>query len=232
MPTLVIDTAARYCSACLFDPQADRVLASDEHDIGRGHAERLMAVIGAVMARADIDFAALDGIAVTIGPGSFTGIRVGVAAARGYALALDVPATGVTTLEALAMQAVAEIAPDAPFGTVIQGGRGQLFIQHFGPDGAARDEPAAIAETEAAGRIDAGTALLVGNGAGPAAASIAASGRAAPCAAIDRPVGTIEAVARAGMRFSHRPVPLYLREADAKPQSGFALPRATTEPVR
>lgn len=221
MAILVLDTAARFCAACVYDPVGDAVVSVRQDDIGRGHAEHLMGTVEAVMAQAGLGFEQLCGIAVTIGPGSFTGIRVGVAAARGFALARNLPVTGVTTLESLAVQALDEVAPTVPFATVIAGGRGQLFMQHFSAEGAASDVPQAVAEDEIAQALRADVGLLVGN------AALTASERLSDPlpTAIDRPVGDILAVARSAQRFAHPPSPLYLRGADAKPQSGFALPR-------
>jgi len=217
MSVLVIDTAARFCSACLYDASADTILAAREEEIGRGHAERLMGVVTDVMGEAGAAFGDLTGLTVTIGPGSFTGIRVGVAAARGIAVARDLPVTGVTTLESLAVQAVQQTDVDGPFAVLIAGGRGQVFLQHFSAGGDALDEARAVPEDAAGAFLRPDCVLLVGNAA-------EAQDRALP-AAIDRPVGTIGAVARAGRLFSHTPSPLYLRGADAKPQAGFALPR-------
>src|SRR5690606_31255363 len=107
MIVLAIDTAASLCAACLWDSSAGErgrcVL-----DIGKGHAEHLIGVIDKALKQADLAYAQVDAIAVSVGPGSFTGVRVGVSTARGLALALSVPPIGVTTLEALAAQARAE----------------------------------------------------------------------------------------------------------------------------
>ncbi len=74
-------------------------------DIGKGHAEHLMAVVEAAMKQAGVEYSDLGAVAVSVGPGSFTGVRVGVSAARGFAMALKIPAIGVTTLEAIAAEA-------------------------------------------------------------------------------------------------------------------------------
>ena len=105
MKLLAIDTAAGPCAACVFDTGSGEVIGREVRDIGKGHAEQLMSVIDAAMRQASIGFAELGAVAVSVGPGSFTGVRVGVAAARGLALALKVPAIGVTTLEAIAADA-------------------------------------------------------------------------------------------------------------------------------
>ena len=102
MILLAIDTASTLCAACIHDSAAGRELGRAVLDLGKGHAEHLMGVVHDAMAQAGVDFSALERIAVAVGPGSFTGIRVGVSAARGFAMALKIPAVGVTTLEAIA----------------------------------------------------------------------------------------------------------------------------------
>lgn len=216
MATLVIDTAARFCAACIHDPAGDRIIAAVEEEIGRGHAERLMDVVAAVMDRAGAGFDRLDAIAVSIGPGSFTGVRAGVAAARGFALARGVPVFGATTLESLAEQARRDHRPDGPFAVAILGGRGQVFHQNFKADGAPLGASSAIAESALAEHVLPDGRLIVGD-----AGRLAGGHRAV----IDRPVGDIASVARAAAGFRHAPTPLYLRGADAKMQTGFALPR-------
>src|SRR5690606_16493325 len=89
MIVLAIDTAGVDCSAALYDGETGRMLAAVTDMIGKGHAERLMSLIDEALAQASLELTDVDRIAVVIGPGSFTGIRVGVAAARGLALALD-----------------------------------------------------------------------------------------------------------------------------------------------
>ena len=108
---LAIDTASTLCAACVWNTDAGRELGRCVEDIGKGHAERLMGVIDIALAQAGITYADITAIAVSVGPGSFTGIRVGVSAARGLALALNVPAHGVTTLSAIAETARQEF-PD------------------------------------------------------------------------------------------------------------------------
>src|SRR6478609_5780043 len=98
MRILAIDTALEACSAAVLDTEAGRTIAGESIDMARGHAEALMPLIARVMSDAQIDFSELGRIAVTVGPGSFTGMRVGIAAARGLALAAGRPAVGLSTL--------------------------------------------------------------------------------------------------------------------------------------
>lgn len=227
MATLAIDTATCFCAAAIYDADADHITSRVEEDIGRGHAERLMDVIAHVMDRGGVGFDRLEAIAVTIGPGSFTGIRVGVAAARGFGFALDVPVMGTTTLESLAVQAFVENPSADEVLAVVTGGRGELFCQRFGPNATPNAEPFAVNEAEVSASMASGVDLIVGN----AAQLIAGRLDGPPPIALDRPVGDILAVARAAHRFRRGPAPLYLRSADAKPQTGFALPRKPLEPA-
>ena len=116
MTLLVIDTAANLCTAALFEPDGSRMLGTESRDIGRGHAEQIMHVIDGVFAQAGTGKSAPDQIAVSVGPGSFTGIRVGVATARALALAWNVKAIGVTTLQAIACDHVAVNQPGEALG--------------------------------------------------------------------------------------------------------------------
>src|SRR5262245_47003199 len=102
MRLLAIDTALDACAACVFDTEGGRTLASESLAMARGHAEAVMPLIARLMDKADVGFSDLDRVVVTVGPGSFTGLRVGISAARGIALASGKPAVGVSTLAAYA----------------------------------------------------------------------------------------------------------------------------------
>lgn len=204
MRLLAIDTAADLCAACVLDAQGGEQ-GRAVLDLGKGHAERLMAVIGEALARAGLAYADLDAVAVSVGPGSFTGVRVGVAAARGLALALKIPAVGVTTLEALAREAA---RPGLPVIAKIEAGRGQAYVAAFSAAGELTFGPAALALAAADELIrDRRDTVL-------------AAGKTADIATYAR-LGAEKLAAGA----PERPKPLYLRDADAKPQDGFALPR-------
>src|SRR5690606_28081274 len=105
MKILAIDTVAELCAACVFDAETVGELGRAVLEVGKGHAEHIMAVVEEALKAASLEYAGLGALAVSVGPGSFTGVRVGVAAARGFALALKIPAIGVTALEALAAEA-------------------------------------------------------------------------------------------------------------------------------
>jgi tRNA threonylcarbamoyladenosine biosynthesis protein TsaB len=215
---LVIDTAFERCSAAVYDGRTDRLLAVAEPEIGKGHAERLMAVIDGVLGEAGLAYGDLDRIGVTVGPGSFTGIRVGVAAARGLALALDVPAVGVDTLAALA-------APEHGKGRAIlatlDAKRGEIYAALYGVGGEALVDPRALAPADLPAmleNLEAGTSIaLVGT-----AALIALAALPGHDAHILGSVSRIDmrALALLASRAADAPPrPLYLRGADAKPPS-------------
>jgi len=100
MRILAIDTALEACAAAVLDSDRGGITASETIAMTRGHAEAVMPLIARVMDLADIEFADLDRISVTTGPGTFTGQRVGLAFARALGLALKRPVIGVTTLDA------------------------------------------------------------------------------------------------------------------------------------
>lgn len=125
---LAIDSAASSCSAAVWADGAVRAHAFAA--MAHGHAEALVPMVQRVMAEAGIAFAALDVIAVTRGPGSFTGLRVGLATARGLALAAGVPCLGLTTTEVLAEGARAAGA-EGRILAVLDTRRADVYAQAF-----------------------------------------------------------------------------------------------------
>lgn len=123
MRRLVIETATSACSVALIDGRA--VIASDAAVVGRGHAERLMPMIAALP-----DGGRADAIWIDCGPGSFTGIRVGIAAARGLGFGWGVPVTGYSSLALIAARWFADHDGDA-VTVVIEGGHGEVFKQSY-----------------------------------------------------------------------------------------------------
>jgi tRNA threonylcarbamoyl adenosine modification protein YeaZ len=226
MILLAIDTAASLCAASIHDSKAGAELGREVLDIGKGHAERLIGVIESALGRAGLAYADLDRIGVAIGPGSFTGLRVGVATARGLALALGVAAVGVSTLEALAAEARGKF-PDRAILAAIDGRRGDLYCAVHAADGSALSAPAALSVADAVSLARRHDAALAGNGAD--AILTAAAGNAPFDTGLRGATADIGFYARlaAGKEVTYeKPKPLYLRGADAKPQSGFALARA------
>lgn len=216
MILLAIDTAGIDCAVALCDSQTGAILAEMTETIGKGHAERLMAILDAVLAEARRDLSDVDKIAVTVGPGSFTGIRVGVAAARGLGLALGVPVTGVTTLEVMAR---AGRAGGAGKIAAIDAKRGEVYLQAFDDNDSPLSEPLLLGLAEAVDFARKHPSFPV-VGSGLAALFPDKNVEPAP----DR--FPISLVARIGLHSGRDPKPLYLRGPDAKPQDGFAVTRA------
>lgn len=132
--------------------QTPRTLAQESHAGRHGQAERLFAMIAAVVARAGLDRREITLLTVTIGPGSFTGIRLGLAAAQGLALGLDLPAVGVSRFETVAACRVAEAgsaAGDGDFLVALTGGAAGLFVQRFDAQAQAVAEPETIEDLAA-----------------------------------------------------------------------------------
>jgi tRNA threonylcarbamoyl adenosine modification protein YeaZ len=192
----------------------------------RGHAEALMPLIAQVMDAAKLEFADLDRIAVTTGPGSFTGLRVGIAAARGIALVAGKPAVGLSTLSAYAAPLI-EDDDNIPVLSVIDARHDQIYLQVFGVAGRTILLPR-IAPIHEAVRAAAGLGLvrIVGSAANTVAAAWPVSGPA-PAQVAEQAAPDIEWVARlgAGVVGAAPPKPLYLRAADAQPQDAARLAR-------
>ena len=165
MLILAIDTALDACSAGVLDTDAARLIALESQPMKRGHAEALMPLIARVIKQAGIAFASFDRIAVTTGPGSFTGLRVGLSAARGIALAANKTAVGLTTLAAYAAPVVSENA-EQPVISAIDARHDQVYFQVVSGDGSSLIRPrvAPIEEALRASRF--GAPHLVGNAAG------------------------------------------------------------------
>jgi tRNA threonylcarbamoyl adenosine modification protein YeaZ len=222
MIVLAIDTASAFCAACVYDSDAGKELGRAVLDLGKGHAEHLMGVVHDAMAKADMEFPALDRISVAVGPGSFTGVRVGVAAARGFAMALKIPAVGVTTLEAIAVQAREKVGARKVMAA-LDGGRGEVHLAVYDEAGALLFGPVATTLQGAAAIAREHMPLLVAS----AAAMVAEEAHAGLEAGAPNATADIGVYARLGAvkEAGEKPKPLYLREADAKPQAGFVLPR-------
>jgi tRNA threonylcarbamoyladenosine biosynthesis protein TsaB len=218
MLILAIDTALDACAAGVLDTGAGRLIARETQSMKRGHAEALMPLIGRVMAQAGVGFAALDRIAATTGPGSFTGLRVGLSAARGLALAAEKPVVGVTTLTAYAAPVVSA-NNQPPVIAAIDARHDQVYFQVVSGDGGALISPrvAPIAEALAASRF--GAPHLVGNAAALLAERWPAD--AAPPVQVDMlPAPDITWVAWLGAAVNPETAfarPYYLRAPDTKP---------------
>ncbi len=144
--------------------------------MARGHAEAIVPMVCETMRGAGLAYADLDRIAVTVGPGTFTGLRIGLAAARGLALAARIPLFGVTTLEAVAHATEPRQDPDAAILATIETKRSGLFAQLFADPTTPLSEPRWIEPDELANWVGWCPQLVVGDGAERAAAALVAAG--------------------------------------------------------
>jgi len=226
MRVLAIDTALEACSAAVLDTEQGGISARESLPMVRGHAEALLPLIARVMDSAGLEFAALDRIAVTTGPGSFTGLRVGIAAARGIALASGKPAVGLSTLAAYAAPLIA--ADDTlPVVVAIDARHDHVYLQVFGPGGRTIVAPRLAPLREALRVAATGAPRLVGTAASNLAAAWPAGER--PPSLVDpRRAPDIDWVVRLGaaaVETGLAPKPLYLRAPDAQPQDAARLTR-------
>lgn len=190
---LAFDTSAAHCAAALLLPDGrclNRLEAMD-----KGQAERLLPLLEELLAEADVGWPDLTRIAVGTGPGNFTGVRISVAAARGLALGLGIPALGITRLEALAH------GLPRPITVIEDARRDEAYVQNFTAAGAG---PATIFSLGALAQ----PARVTGSAAGPNALQ----------AAMPLAQAIAEIAANRGLP-QPRPAPFYLRGADAAPPS-------------
>jgi tRNA threonylcarbamoyladenosine biosynthesis protein TsaB len=226
MRVLAIDTALAACSASVLDTGPPGVLASDSLPMTRGHAEALMPLIADLMRRAELTFADIDRVVVTTGPGSFTGLRVGIAAARGIALAAAKPAFGVSTLSAYAAPHLADDDTIAVI-TAIDARHDHVYLQAFGPAGRIVIAPRLAPLNEAVRAASEAPARIVGSAAQTVADRLP-EGAPAPLRVDARQAPDIVWVARMGAVLPEGqspPKPQYLRAPDAQPQNAAQLPR-------
>ncbi|TSJ64345.1 tRNA (adenosine(37)-N6)-threonylcarbamoyltransferase complex dimerization subunit type 1 TsaB [Starkeya sp. 3C] len=226
MLILAIDTALEACSAALHDTDTDTTRAVVREPMARGHAEALIPIVEKVLDEAGLEIADLDAFAVTVGPGSFTGLRVGIAAARGFGLATGKPVIGLPTLAVLAAPLLAE-DDNVPVAAAIDARHGNVYLQVIGPSGRVLVSPRAMAVKDAVRSVANGPVRLVGSGA-QLIAEAWPSGALPPVAVFGTstpdPVWLARLASVADPARSE-PRPLYLREADAKPQTAARIAR-------
>ncbi len=230
MPILGLDTCLGAVSVALRHQTSDGAWTVSElyEERQTGHAERLMPMIAAVLSAAGMTATDIRRVAVTLGPGSFTGVRTAVAAARAFRLAAGVEVVGVTSLAVIAHRAI-EIAGSSragrPLLVAIDARRDRLYAQLFGADALdALSPPSEVTPAEALALAGTHRVLLAGSGA-------AAVVEAAPDRALDIVATRLEPRAADLVRLAIdlRPLdqilPIYIRQPDAKPQSANSLAR-------
>lgn len=193
---LAIDTAApRLALAVLNGEHVDTLV----EDMATGQAERLFPALDELLARAGVAYADLTRIAVTTGPGSFTGLRIGLSAARGLGLARNIPVIGVPSLLALSLAVQCDAA-----AVLLDARRGEAYFQTFSGPAIPVSEPLILPMDEARSRVPPGADLITS------------------------PFVDIAAVARLATNLdpaAYPPEATYVRDADAKPQEKFRVAR-------
>ena len=225
MRVLAFDTTMAACSVALWhDGQGEAVFCDP---MMHGQAEALMPAIEHVLADAGQTYDAIDRIAVTTGPGSFTGVRVGLAAARGLSLAMEQPVVGVLTTDVLAAE-VHQSNPDRPIAVAIDARRAEVYVQCFDHAGVSLVEPRCVLPEEAATYLaslpnsSAGGWSLAGDGADRLAQVMTCDyevmGPQYPDARV------LAEIAANQPEPDHQPRPVYVRPPDAAlPKSGGRL---------
>ena len=227
MRILAIDTSCCAASAAVVERGQIEPLVAETRVMARGQAEALVPMVEDAMARIERGAASLDRIAVTTGPGSFTGIRVGVALARAMGLALGVPVVGVSTLAAFAASLLATLRPGI-ITAAIDARHGAVYFQLFEPSGRPLGPPRCDTLRECVRAIGSGPALLAGDAATALAAEAHRAGLPYDISGA-REVPDIVAVARMGLALDPTTSParpLYVKPPDARPNPSAAIARA------
>jgi tRNA threonylcarbamoyl adenosine modification protein YeaZ len=223
---LAIDTALGACSASILDTGEADPLASETLLMDRGHAEALLPLIDRVASQVEGGFAGIDRVAVTIGPGSYTGLRIGIAAARGIALAAGIPAVGVATLAAYLAPLLASERRGV-MAAAIDAKHGQIYVQAVAPGGRVIIPPSLMGVREAVRVLGSGPVVLTGSGAPLVAAEAWGQGIEATMteAALAPDIAWVARLGAIADPAQALPKPLYLRGPDAKPQEGMRIAR-------
>lgn len=227
MIVLAVDTTLSACSAAVLDTGGgeERVVERSK-SMARGHAEALMPLVGDLLAETGLALHQIDRFAVTVGPGTFTGVRIGVASARGFALATGRSAVGVSTLAALAETARMAGLGEGPLLVAIDARRGEVYAQCFDASGWPLSEPAVAPLAGVISTLPPQVASVFGS-AGTLCAEAAAEQErrleVAGIAGAPRP-GAVARLALA-VDTAAPPAPLYLRPPDARPQGSAAIAR-------
>lgn len=230
MNILALDTSMGACSAAVLGSSsgAGRRLFARQEAMARGHAEALMPMVAEVMAEAGLRFAEIDLIAATTGPGSFTGVRIAIAAARGLALVTHAKLFGTDSLTVMAKEAVARGAAEpGPFAVAVDARRGMLYFGLYDEAGNKLDGPLLIAPDEAINLLPSGLRVAVGSGAILLAEAGGRRGHPleAKLAELQPSAEALAEIAFASGETVPTLRPLYLRPPDAKPQMPAMLRR-------
>ena len=230
MNILALDTSMGACNAAvlLADGATQRIVLCEE-TMARGHAEALMPMVAEVMTEAGLGFAALDLIAATLGPGSFTGVRIAIAAARGFALATGAPLWGTDSLTVMAKAALESgmAADGKPFAVAVDARGERLYFGLYDAGGRKLAGPLLMDASEAAALLPDELAAAVGNGAAHLAEAATVRGHCLETGLADLQPNAAALAELALEAEESLPTlrPLYLRPPDAKPQAAAAVAR-------
>jgi tRNA threonylcarbamoyl adenosine modification protein YeaZ len=216
MLILAFDTTLAACSAAVFDGDAGRLLAHAFEPLERGHAEALVGMVRGVLEESAVELARVDRIAVTVGPGTFTGVRIGLSLARGLRLALGTPVCGLTSLEAMRLN-VDDNPERRAVASLIDARRGEYYLAAWSAEGALLVAPCAVRHEDAAGLLPAGS-LVVGTGADRLVEFAGGTGDVIRAGVPDLPDAA--RIAEAAIELApapEPPQPLYLRPPGARP---------------
>jgi len=227
MPLLALDTSTGACSVALLDAGGSGIISARFEIMPRGHAEALAPMVAGVMQDAGCKMRALERLGVTTGPGTFTGVRIGISFARALSAALGIPLTGISTLRAIAANAGSKFRVAA----VMDARRGEVYMQIFKPGGEAQTQPQVLGLAAAAAALPDEKILLVGSG-----AKLVFSVGGAKTAAWEMPdvppfpdARNVAYLTFATAVDNAKPGPLYLRRPDAKlPQNPAILTAASS----
>lgn len=227
MRILALDTSCAAASVAVYDAAERRVLASETLAMAQGHAEALAPMVQRAMAQVEGGIATIERIAVCVGPGSFTGIRISLAMARAMGVAVGAPVVGVSSLLAFAGPLLADPKPGI-IVSAIDAKHGQIYVQLFEPSGRPLFAPRVAKLRDASRLIGGGPARICGN----AVALIADEIQRFPGqfdTSATTPYPDIVAIARAGLALDPAtapPRPLYIKPPDAQPHQGETIARA------
>jgi tRNA threonylcarbamoyladenosine biosynthesis protein TsaB len=226
MNILAFDTCFGACSVAVrkVTARAEVILREEYEERTTGHAEALIPMMDRVMSGAQLAFADIDRIAVSEGPGTFTGVRIGVATARGLAVALNKPIVAVTSLMVMALRAdhlLGARRAGRTLAVCVDARKGQVYGQLFGENGGdALCDPLLVTPDELIGRLHGKQFIAVGSG---AQAVVAAAGLGEVHLPALQPHARFLALLAPGLPVRPKLSPLYMRAPDAKPQAAVEL---------
>ncbi len=227
MNVLAFDTCFGACSVAVMRSDSAQVITRVEQ-ISTGHAERLIPMIGDVLSEAELELRAINRIAVTNGPGTFTGMRIGIAAARAFSLAHAIPIVSFTSLEVMAHDPT--IPQDADVVVAVDAHRGEIYAQKFARGARAPMTPPELLSPDQIVTLSFGDDVVtVGSGA-PLVAVVAEAQRKSIRTEYPALLPLIQHVlTQSVLRAPDAQAlkPLYLRAPDAKPQIGKSLARVS-----